>query len=322
MCKVNQERILLTGATGFVGGALLARLPAATVVGRTKPIGFKGSFWKSELSSESDCSGCFDGIDIVIHCAARVHIMDESSDDPLDEFRQVNTYGTINLAKQAAQNGVKRFIFVSSVKVNGELTLEGRAFRNTDERKPEDDYAVSKAEAEVLLENLADKIGMEVVIIRPPLIYGPGVQANFASLLHLVNQGLPLPFGSLKDNRRSLVFVENLVDLVLTCIAHPNAANQVFLVSDDNDVSTLQMVKRMGDALGKPARMIPVPLWCYWLGGILLGKKQVVRRLLGSLQVDIAHTKTTLNWSPPYSLEFGFCQSAQSLLEDRSGCES
>jgi len=316
MYRKNQEKVLLTGATGFVGGALLSHLPDAAVIGRSKPFGFKGSFWKRELSAESDYSDCFNGVGVVIHCAARVHVMDEKSDDPLDEFRQVNTYGTVNLAKQAAQNGVKRFIFVSSIKVNGEVTSEEESFRNTGERQPEDDYGVSKAEAEVLLEDLAGKKDMEVVIIRPPLVYGSGVQGNFASLLGLVNRGLPLPFGCVKDNQRSLVFVDNLVDLIMTCIDHPKAANQVFLVSDDNDVSTFQIVKYLGEALGESSRMIPVPQWCYRLAGILLGKKQVVRRLLGSLRVDIEHTKTTLGWTPPYSLEYGFHKSAQSFLRN------
>lgn len=315
---LHDREVLLTGATGFVGAGLLARLSGVAVIGRSKPKGFEGIFFQRDLSSETNYSDCFGGVNVVIHCAARVHVMNERSSDPLDEFRKMNTYATFNFAKQAAENGVKRFIFISSIKVNGEVTEVDQPFYNTSDRQPEDDYGVSKAEAEVLLEELADKSGMEVVIIRPPLVYGPGVKANFASLLNFVNRGLPLPFGCIKKNHRSLVFIDNLVDLVVSCIDHPGAANQIFLVSDDDDISTYQMIKFMSEGLDRPSRLFPVPLWCYRLAGMLLGKSPVVDRLLGSLQVDIEHTKSTLGWRPPHSLSQGFYETAQAFLHKKS----
>lgn len=312
--------ILLTGSTGFVGDEVLKALSGhnIAVLGRTKPSSVADkSFYTLSLGSKTDFSTAIKSVDCIIHCAARVHIMDDDSLNPLEAYREVNTAGTINFATQAAKSGVSRFIFVSSIKVNGEGTSLGQPFTFADAHCPESDYGLSKAEAEQQLIKIGKETGMEVVIIRPTLVYGPGVKANFASLMSLVSKGIPLPFGCVTNNKRSLVSVDNLVDLIVTCIEHPKAANQVFLVSDDHDVSTSEMLRQMSIALGKSTFQLPVPLWCYKLVGKLFRKEDVIDRLIGSLQVDITHTKKTLGWNPPQSLEDGFKKTAQAFLQSK-----
>jgi nucleoside-diphosphate-sugar epimerase len=310
-------KILLTGYSGFVGSKVLSHfseeLDSIKCLGRSEPL--TGEYVSGELNSTSVYAAALTDVDVVIHCAARVHIMNDHSADPLADFREVNTAGTINLAEQALAAGVKRFIFVSSIKVNGESTELDKPFTSNDKRCPEDFYGQSKSEAEELLLQLASDSDLEVVIIRPTLVYGPGVKANFASLLNLVSKGLPLPFGCITNNKRSLVSVSNLVDLIITCIEHPNAVNQVFLVSDDHDISTATMLRYMSQALNQPSRMLPIPLWCYSLAGKILGKQNIVNRLIGSLQVDITHTKVTLGWTPPQSIEDGFKATADHFLK-------
>lgn len=298
--------VLLTGSSGFVGVALLQRLSSLdiTVVGRTKPDNTSGRFFNINIDSASDYSAVLAGIEVVIHSAARVHMMDEQATEPLAAFREVNTFGTLNLARQAANAGVKRFIFLSSVKVNGEATAENEAFDYTDKVAPQDAYGISKAEAEMGLRKLAAETGMEVVIIRPPLVYGPGVKANFAAMIKLAQKNLPLPLGAIY-NKRSLVALDNLVDLIITCIDHPKAANQTFLVSDDQDVSTTELLEMMTRAAGKKPRLLPVPVSWLRLAGKLTGKQAVIDRLCGNLQVDIEHTKQTLGWKPVITVEEG-----------------
>lgn len=310
--------ILLTGATGFLGSSIIEQASNITFVtlGR-KPIG-KHNYIFYDFLDGQDFTLPYSNISCIIHCAARVHVMTDGSIDPLNEYREVNTIGTMNLARKAVQSGVKRFIFISTIKVNGESTEVNRPFKFSDERSPEDFYGQSKSEAEVQLLKLAKDTGLEVVIIRPTLVYGPGVKANFAYLLNLVSKGYPLPFGCITSNKRSLVSVTNLVDLIITCIDHPKAANQVFLVSDDHDVSTASMVREMSKALGVPSRMISVPLWCYSLAAKVFSKQDVVSRLVGSLQVDITHTKETLGWAPPQTLQEGFRQTAQAVLQAKN----
>ncbi|MGF1788685.1 SDR family oxidoreductase [Photobacterium swingsii] len=311
--------ILVTGASGFVGTKLVESFPCEHVVGlgRKKPLSFSPhQFVEAEIDGETDYSTALANISVVIHLAARVHVMGDSAENPLNDYREVNTLGTMNLARQAANAGVKRFIFISSVKVNGESSIPGSPFTYADKRKPEDFYGQSKSEAEEQLLALAEETGLEVVIIRPTLVYGTGVKANFASLMNLVSKGMPLPFGCI-NNKRSLVSVDNLVDLIITCIDHPKAVNQVFLVSDDNDVSTSEMVYEMAKALGKPTWQLPIPVWCYELVGKRLNKLELVGRLIGSLQVDITHTKQTLGWTPPQTLQAGFKQAADAFLKSK-----
>ncbi|PHJ40212.1 SDR family oxidoreductase [Vibrio sp. PID17_43] len=313
----TNSKVLLTGGTGLVGGALLEKLPMTTsVVGRSQP-SRACRFFQGDLVDNPEYFEALSDVDIVVHCAARVHVMRDESDEPLEEFRKVNTVATLDLARQASVFGVKRFIFVSSIKVNGESTNVGTPFTAMSQRAPEDYYGASKAEAEEQLLIFGQDVGMEIVIIRPTLVYGPGVKANFASLMKLVSKGIPLPFGCIKNNKRSLVSVDNLVDLIITCIDHPKAANEVFLVSDDHDVSTYEMVHHMAQALGKPTWQLPVPVWCYKLAGKVFNKSDVVDRLTGSLQVDISHTKETLGWVPPQSLQEGFKQTAEAFLQSK-----
>ena len=310
--------ILLSGSSGFVGSALLEKLNLDKVkmLTRDSTVVDKNYFYCKDFLS-FDFKNRFHDIDVFIHCAARVHVMKDDSVNLIDEYREVNTAGTLNLARQSVEAGVKRFIFISSIKVNGECTQIGSPFKSTDKPNPQDPYGQSKAEAEEQLLQLAKETGLEVVIIRPTLVYGAGVKANFSSLMKLVAKGLPLPFGCIKDNKRSLVSVDNLVDLIVTCIDHPKAINQVFLVSDDNDVSTSEMVQQMAKALGKSQWQLPIPTVCYRLAGKALGKEDVINRLLGSLQVDITHTKETLRWKPPQTIEDGFKQTADAFLQSK-----
>lgn len=259
-------KVLLTGSTGFVGTAVLATLKelpeiqVVTTIRKARAEIDRNTIVVGDIDGDTDFSAALTDTDIVIHCAARAHIMHDDVADPMAEYRRVNVTGTMNLARQAATYGVKRFIFISSIKVNGESTTRQPKFKAFDMPAPLDAYGQSKAEAEQELLKLAREASMEVVIIRPPLVYGPAVKANFASLFSIVSRGIPLPFACICNNKRSLVSVTNLVDLIATCIDHPKAANQIFLVSDDHDVSTSEMVREMATALGKPTWQIPVPV--------------------------------------------------------------
>lgn len=312
--------VLVTGSNGFLASQLLLKVANQKFTlldrGDNKHSGY--SFFQSEVNNVGDYAKALDGCKYVVHCAARVHVMDDKAEDPLALYREVNTAGTLNLAQQAIKAGVKRFVFISSIKVNGESSQLGKPFTSSDSHASQDDYGLSKSEAELQLLEVAKGSGMDVVIIRPTLVYGPGVKANFASLMNLVSKGIPLPFGCITNNKRSLVSVDNLVDLIITCIDHPKAANQVFLVSDDNDVSTSAMVREMAIALGKSTMQLPVPVWFYKLAGKLFNKSDVVDRLTGSLQVDITHTKETLDWNPPQTLQDGFKQTAEAFLKSKN----
>lgn len=255
-----------------------------------------------DVSAPADWRAAAAGMDAVVHLAARVHVMRESAADPLAEFRRVNVAGTLNIARQAAQAGVRRFIYLSSVKVHGE---ERRTpYTESDHAAPQDPYGISKHEAELGLRALATETGLEVVIIRPPLVYGPGVQGNFRSLMRLVHRGVPLPLGAV-NNRRSLVALDNLVDLILACVRHSRAANETFLLSDDRDLSTTQLIRSLAAAMDKRTRLVPVPASLLELAATAVGKREVARRLLGSLQVDISKAKRTLGWRPPITVEEG-----------------
>lgn len=242
--------------------------------------------------------------------------MNDRAAEPLAEFREVNVAGTLNLARQAVSSGVKRFIFISSIKVNGEGTSLGEPYTADTSPAPTDPYGISKLEAEQALLALAAETGMEVVIIRPVLVYGPGVKANFLNMMRWLSKGVPLPLGAI-HNKRSLVALDNLVDLIVTCIEHPSAVNQVFLVSDGEDLSTSELLRRMGRALGKPARLIPIPAGVLEMGARMVGKKTIAQRLCGSLQVDISKTRELLNWSPPMSVDCALARTARYFIEQQ-----
>ena len=313
---VNQTGLtLITGATGFVGSGVIARLAAEGVetlacVRRDFVSMPKGVHILpvAELTANTNWRDVLAGVKSLIHLAARVHVMHDPEADPLKAFRAVNVEGTLNLARQAAAAGVKRFVFVSSVKVNGESTQVGGAFTEADEPNPQDAYGQSKYEGEQGLRQLSSETGMEVVIIRPPLVYGPGVKANFAALMRAVQRGWPLPLGAV-HNQRSFVALDNLVDLIVTCTTHPQAANQTFLVSDGQDLSTTELVRGMAQAAGVPARLLPVPVWALQAGASLLGKGDAVQRLCGNLQVDISKARSLLGWVPLVSVEVVLMQS-------------
>ena len=309
--------ILITGATGFVGTALCRKL-------LTEPYALWAAVWDGEpfpslpkgietvtigsIGPDTDWGKAFDGIDTVIHLAARVHVMDEAAGDPLAEYRRVNVAGTEKLARSAAAAGVRRLVFMSSVKVNGEEA--SAPYTETDVPAPQDPYGVSKLEAEMVLRKISAETGLEIVIIRPPLVYGPGVRANFHKLMRTVARGVPLPLACVK-NSRSLVYLGNLLDAIKICAEHPAAAGKVFFVSDGDDVSTPELVRRLAAALGRPARLVCVPAGLMRLAGRVTGKTAALDRLLGSLTVDTGRIRTELGWKPPFTMAEGLTETAK-----------
>lgn len=310
--------LLVTGASGFVGSALVKRLTAdnnlvVVAVRRTGieiPSGVK-SIQVGDLLPMTNWGLSLCGVSSVIHCAARVHLFNDKSSSPLTEFRRVNVDGTANLARQAAAAGVRRFIFLSSIKVNGESTQDRPPFTADDLPAPGDPYGVSKYEAEEVLRQIATETGMDVVIIRPPLVYGPGVKANFETMMRWLAHGVPLPLAAVTYNCRSLVALDNLVDLIVTCLNHPAAANQTFLASDGEDLSTADLLSLMGVALGKPARLFYMPPTLLKLGALVLNKSGIYQRLCCSLQIDITKTSQLLGWTPPVSVNEGLLRAAE-----------
>ncbi len=321
----EKKKILVTGGTGFVGRAMLARLVsrpdvrALAWVRRVDALLPVGVIPIPLSHNRTFAAGALaEGLHTVIHCAARVHVMFDKARDPLVEFRKVNVDMTLDLARSAVEAGARRFIFISSIKVNGESTLPGQPFTAADVPMPIGPYALSKYEAEVGLRKISAETGLEVVVIRLPLVYGPGVRANFRSMMRWLSMGLPLPLGNL-NNKRSLVALGNLVDLIDVCIDHPAAANQTLLVSDGEDLSTSELLRRLAAALGKPARLLPVPERWLARAARLLRREDMQARLCGSLQVDMRRTCGLLQWAPPVPVNDALkCTAADYLRKGQS----
>ena len=309
--------VLVTGATGFVGrflskhllatgcrvrGTILESKNISSLIDGVEPVTVK------PLGADTTWSHAMAGVDTIIHLAARVHIMDDPSTDPLAEFRKVNVAGTARLAGEAAKAGVKRFVFISSIKVNGEES----AIRYTTDSPalPSDPYGISKWEAEQALRTIEAETGLEVVVVRPTLVYGPGVKANFFNMMKIITKGIPLPLASVA-NKRSLIYIGNLVDALTTCAIHPAAAGQTYLVSDGEDISTPELIRRTANALELPARLFPVPVSFMRLTGKLSGKSGAVNRLTGSLTVDSSKIRRELGWKPPFTMEQGLKETAE-----------
>jgi nucleoside-diphosphate-sugar epimerase len=298
-------KVLVTGANGFVGRVLCSHLVrhGYTVVPVVRQVcGLAGEVAIGDIGGTTEWRAVLPACDVVVHLAARVHVMDDTAQDPLALYRATNTEATLNLARQAAQAGVKRFVFISTLKVNG----EGRdtPYRETDVPAPEEAYAISKWETEQGLWQIAQDTGLEVVILRPPLVYGPGVKANFQRLIRIVERGWPLPLGAIR-NRRSLLYLGNFVDAIRVCVEHPAAAGQTFLLDDGKPVSTPELIHAVARALERPAHLLAVPVWMLEAAGMLLGKRAAVARLTGSLFVDGSAIRSRLGWMPPYSVEAG-----------------
>lgn len=301
-------KTLVTGASGFVGKSLIAELlsQGRSVRAATRAAGalIAASDFAlvGDINAEIDWAEALKNVDVVIHLAARVHVMAEHSANPLAEFRKVNVEGTQHLAESAARAGVKRFVYVSSVKVNGEQTTS--PYTELNEPNPQDVYGVSKWEAEQSLHKISAETGMEVVIVRPPLVYGSGVKGNFAQMIKVLAKGIPLPLASVK-NLRSFIYVENLVDALMLCATHPIAAGQTYLVSDGEDISTPNLLRKLSSAMGKPVKLLPCSPILMRLAGRLFGKSNQVGRLLSSLQVDSSKIRRELDWKPRFTLDEG-----------------
>lgn len=311
------NRVLVTGANGFVGSTLVDRLAGEgryAIRGSVRIAAEDDRRAGVELHTVGDIGpstrwrDALDGVDAIVHLAARVHMMREEATDPLAAFRLVNVDGTIALARQAVEAGVRRFVFISSLKVHGEIGV----FRESDVAAPQDAYAVSKHEAEMALKRLAADSGMAVTIVRPPLVYGPGVKANFRALALAVHKGLPLPFAAI-DNRRSLVAVDNLVDMIVTCLWHPAAENQTFLVSDGEDLSTPELIRRLASAMNGRARLFAVPSVLLTTAAGLIGRGEVIQRLLSSLQADVGKARALLGWRPRISVDEGLARAVVAI---------
>lgn len=314
------SRVLITGSSGFVGRALCERIAAEggefvrairQGVGTDSSVAVVGN-----VNADTNWSSALDKVDVVVHLASRVHVMHEESTESLAAYRSVNTDGTLNLARQAAQLGIRRFLFISTAKVHGEG--RGTPYSVDDPANPVDAYSVSKWEAECGLIKLSSEFGMEVVVLRPPLVYGPGVAANFLRMMEMLKSGFPLPFSRV-ENLRSLVFVGNLVDLIVLCLEHPQAAGRTFFVSDGEDISTPDLLLRLGHALNSPAKLFPAPVSLLNAGLGLIRQQATAQRLLGSFCVDIARTRELLKWSPPVGLNAGLRLTAESFLRSQSG---
>ena len=311
-------KVLVTGASGFIGSTLCTHLvtqgfETVGTVRRLPDTPVPGVNYRivTELGINTDWRDALAGVQAVIHCAARVHVMRDHAPDPLAEFRRVNTLGTETLARAAARSGVQRLVFLSSIKVNGESALPDAPFDEASPVNPQDPYAISKWEAEQALTRIATETGLEVVVLRCPLVYGPGMKGNFLRLLQATDRGIPLPFALARDNRRSLIYLDNLASAITTCLTHPAAAGETYLLSDGKDVSTAQLITQMAQALEKPVRLWPVPPALMRLIAGLTGKSAEVDRLFGSLCIDSTKIRGKLDWTPAYTLEQGLAKTVQ-----------
>jgi nucleoside-diphosphate-sugar epimerase len=321
------ERVLVTGANGFVGQTVCPalasagltvraavrdpdRLPARPPSGEVAGVGYIGP--------DTEWAPALAGVDAVVHLAGRVHVLKETFEDPQAEFHKINVLGTERLAWEAAGAGVRRLVYVSTVGVNGRSTSRTRPFTEEDQPVPHNPYALSKWEAERVLRRVSTETGLEVAILRPPLVYGPGVKANFLSLMRLADRGFPLPLGAV-ENRRSLVYVGNLADAVLACLRHPRAAGEVFLVSDGEDVSTAELLNKIGVSLNRPVRLLPVPPGLLLAAGRVTGASSKVEPLLDSLAVNGGKIRRRLGWQPPYSMDEGLEHTARWYRTTKDG---
>jgi nucleoside-diphosphate-sugar epimerase len=317
MAKCESDgNILVTGASGFVGGALVGTLlkhGCHVTAAYRRNIAHSldaDSVVVGNIDEKTDWSVALTGCKSVIHLASRVHIVQDKAANPLAEFLAVNLHGTANLAKQAAAAGVKRFVYVSSIKVNGEHTDESQSFNESSGPKPQDDYAISKWQAEQSLQLISQETGMELVILRPPLVYGPKVKANFAKLLTTVDRGIPLPLMNIQ-NLRSLIYVGNLVDAIITSVQHPTAMGQTYLVSDGEPISTPQLIQKVAEALNRPNRVFPMPITLMRGAARLIGKTAAIDRLTQSLVIDSSKIRNELGWQPPYTMAQGLQATAE-----------
>lgn len=312
-------KVMVTGASGFVGKSLTAQLihqgHSICAVTRSKATAIEGAevLMVGSIDGKTNWTAALHGVDVVIHLAARVHIMAERSANPLAEFRKVNVEGTRHLAESTAKAGVKRFVYASSIKVNGEQTTI--PFTELDELNPQDAYGVSKWEAEQALYKISAETGLEVVVVRSPLVYGAGVKGNFSHMIRVLKKGFPLPFASVK-NLRSLIYVENLVDALVLCATHPKAAGQRYLVSDGEDVSTPDLLRKSSIALGKSAKLLPCSPMFMRLAGRLFGKSEQVEKLVGSLQVDSSKIRRELGWKPQFTLDEGLKATVDTMSDN------
>lgn len=307
-----EKSILITGATGLIGSVLcnaLKEQPIIRALRKSTNVPQPGDVVVGDINANTCWDTVLPDAECVIHLAARTHVLNETAENSLDEYRKINVAGTRNLAEQAAKAGVRRFVFLSSIKVNGESTHD-RPFTTTDAPMPEDAYGISKLEAELVLRDIAARTGIELVIIRAPLVYGPGVKGNFLRLMNLIDRGLPLPFASV-HNHRSLVYVGNLSDAIVSCMNQPSAAGKTFLVSDGEDVSTPELVRRLASAMRRPARLLPCPVGLLKLGAAISGQSDAIARLTGSLSVDDSTLRDTLGWHPRITLDQGLIETVR-----------
>jgi UDP-glucose 4-epimerase len=317
-------KILITGATGFVGRALFENLKLkkkylihlSTRTNQEKLFEGKKTFNVGEIDSNTNWNDALDGVDCIVHCAARAHTTEKKQTDSLNAYRRINVDGTRNLAKQAAGGGIKRFIFLSSIKVNGDGTIASKSFKYNHISQPEDAYGISKWEAEQALLEISKQTGLEVVIIRPPLVYGEGVKRNFLRLLDLVYKQIPLPFAKI-NNLRSFIGLDNLIDLIICCIDHPKAGGKTFLVSDGEDLSTPDLIIKLSKFMDKSPRLFQVPQYIIQLIGHLVGKSSEIKRLFGSLRVDNSYTREILEWKPVLSLDESLAKTVRWYLKNR-----